>query len=438
MVTGSIWSPNPAVNRAPSAVFLAFANDWVDDKRHLRSLLDESTAIARALVPLVDRGVHLLPPAHNATVDDIVETFQRHRDRDRIRVFHFGGHADGAGLLLEERTGQPAAAHASGLAGYLGRQPDLVLVFLNGCCTEPQVRQLRRSGVKAVVATTGAIRDEVAARFASVFYAELCARPLRDAFDTTVQAIRTHCGDAPVSVMRDVASEAGCEPHGWPWLLDCDPAFDAWNLGSEAAHERRNWRARAQWMAAIAAFTLIATATLSGEARRIGCRAPLLRSICARLAIAGVPTPAEQASWDDVQTRRSVDALRAHVRAFPTGPLAEEARARLDACETDRIETLGPERDVPYAWIVPSRPAHPLPTEDAARRDAMARGAQEATEPCDRWGRTAVLLSEQFVPDANPISWTCRKTENGFTCGVTGHIVCRVRDRVVAEQKRCW
>jgi len=34
--------------------------------------------------------------------------------------------------------------------GHLGEQPGLVLVFLNGCCTEPQVRRLRAAGVKAV------------------------------------------------------------------------------------------------------------------------------------------------------------------------------------------------------------------------------------------------------------------------------------------------
>jgi len=75
-----------------------------------------------------------------------------------------------------------SAAQASGLAGYLGRQTGLVLVFLNGCCTEPQVRQVRQAGVKAVVATTAAIHDEVAAEFAKAFYAELAARSLRDVF----------------------------------------------------------------------------------------------------------------------------------------------------------------------------------------------------------------------------------------------------------------
>jgi len=35
------------------AALLAFVNDWVADKRHLCSLLDEQTAITKALAPLV-------------------------------------------------------------------------------------------------------------------------------------------------------------------------------------------------------------------------------------------------------------------------------------------------------------------------------------------------------------------------------------------------
>src|SRR5262249_47389173 len=162
-------------------VLLAFANDWVDDKRHLRSLIEEGKAIGRVLDPLAKAGLEVLPPIHDATVDDVIRAFREHRDQ--IRVFHFGGHADGKTLLFEDEAGQPAEAHADGLAGYLGEQQGLMLVFLNGCGTEPQVRRLRAVGIKAVVATTHAIRDEVAAEFAEAFYAELTARPLKQAFD---------------------------------------------------------------------------------------------------------------------------------------------------------------------------------------------------------------------------------------------------------------
>src|SRR5262249_38487056 len=159
---------------------------------------------------------------------DVIGAFRERRNHDRIRIFHFGGHASGSMLLFEDKAGNPTQAHASGLAGYLGRQRGLVLVFLNGCCTEPQVRQLREAGVKAVVATTRAIQDGVAAEFARTFYAELAARPLRDAFETAVHAVQLRWGDDPRSVTRDVAWNDQAETPGWPWIIDCDPDHERW------------------------------------------------------------------------------------------------------------------------------------------------------------------------------------------------------------------
>ena len=88
--------------RPPAAILLAFANDWVDDRRHLRSLLEESKAIDKALAPMVETGALVVPsPIHNATVDEVVGAFRRRQYRDRIRIFHFGGHASGSMLLFE-------------------------------------------------------------------------------------------------------------------------------------------------------------------------------------------------------------------------------------------------------------------------------------------------------------------------------------------------
>src|SRR5690242_9054188 len=176
--------------RSPPAIVLAFASDWSDDRRRLRSLLDEGKSISKALAPLVDGGRLAMPaPIYNATIRDVIETFRAPSYRDRILVFHFGGHAGDAKLVFEDETGEPTDVYAAGLAGYLGLQRDLVLVFLNGCCTQPQVRRLRDAGVKAVVATTSAIRDDVAAEFAAAFYAVLAARSLREAFDSAVAMI---------------------------------------------------------------------------------------------------------------------------------------------------------------------------------------------------------------------------------------------------------
>lgn len=233
----------------PTAVLLAFANDWVDDQRHLRGLLEESKAIDKALAPMVETGAVVVPsPIHNATVDEVVGAFRKRQYRDRIRIFHFGGHASGSMLLFEDQAGRPSGAHAGGLAGYLGKQRGLVLVFLNGCCTEPQVRRLRDAGIHAVVATTSSIQDGVAAEFAAAFYAELATRSLREAYETAVQAVRLRSGDDPRSVtrdIRDVGDVDGTEPPPWPWIFDCAPEYEGWTLASELARRsRRTWRRR--------------------------------------------------------------------------------------------------------------------------------------------------------------------------------------------------
>ena len=331
----------------PATILLVFANDWANG-RHLRSLLEEGKAIEKAIAPLVESGMlEVPPPIHNATVDDVIGVFRERRYRDRIRVFHFGGHASASKLMFEGEAGENVEARATGLAGYLGRQRGLVLVFLNGCCTEPQVRLLRAAGIKAVVATTSAIMDTVAAEFAKAFYAELATRPLRDAFDTAVQAVRLRWGDEPRTVTRDVVSEdEALEPPRWPWVLDCDPAYEAWALDSERARGR-GWR-RLPTAAFAVSLLLVTSLFLSAGARRTACRVPGLRSLCAAAGIGDVPSAAEQSRWNDALRQDSGDGLRAYLREYPTGIYADEARSRLAGCWKEEIATLGPEKDARF------------------------------------------------------------------------------------------
>ncbi|HEX3475848.1 MAG TPA: CHAT domain-containing protein [Kofleriaceae bacterium] len=410
------------------AILLAFANDWVDDKRHLRSLLDEGKVIDQALAPLVETGaIAVLPPIHNATVDDVIGAFRERRHRGRICMFHFGGHASGGGLLLEDEAGQPTAAHASGLAGYLGRQPGLVLVFLNGCCTEPQVRRLRAAGIRAVVATTRAIQDAVAAEFARTFYAELAARPMRDAFETAVQAIRVRWGDDPRAVTRDVGTPEDAGPPGWPWIIDCDPDHETWSPGAAAGRLRRTRRLRL-----VAALAVLVTASLaaSAGARGTACRVAGLRAACAAIGIGG-PAPAEQALWDEGVRQRTGDGLRRYLRSYPDGAHADAARARLAGCTIERVETRGSEKEVRFTLAVSQDRA--LPTEADARRDAVERGNLDAATTCAPQRRVADLLSAA----AEPRGWRCEPRDGGVACGFDGEIVCRVRDRIRSERERC-
>lgn len=415
------------------AALLAFANDWIDDKRHLRSLLEEGKAIVKSLAPVARAGLEVLPAIHNATVDDVIGAF---RERPgQIRIFHFGGHASSATLLFEDEAGKPSAAYAKGLADYLGQESGLVLVFLNGCSTEPQVRRLRAAGVKAVVATTHAIQDAVAAEFAETFYAELAVRPLRAAFDAAVSALQTRWGDDPRAVTRDVGEHG--EPHtpSWPWVIDCDPAYDGWSLGAELEQRaaRVRWRRRGL-MAAAVPLLLCMSLALSADARRTACRPPGIRALCAAIGIGAVPTAEEQALWEKALAQRSGDGLRAYLQAFPGGAHVEEARTRLAACSHARVQTLGPQRDAPYP-LTEIRMSS-WPTEQEARDDALARGHETAATTCESLRYAADVVSASIAPVA-PGDWKCTETDHRFACGFVGKVVCRVRDHIVSDEERC-
>jgi WD40 repeat protein len=148
-------------------VFLAFA----DARSDLSSLKVEGWSLKDQFHKLKQRGVIAhVEVEENASLDRIYSVFQEYRDR--ISLFHFGGHAGGDRLLLQSAF-EPRPAYAEGLATLLGKQRGLKLVFLNGCSTRPQVKRLLDAGVPAVIATARPINDQVATEFAVAFYQAL-------------------------------------------------------------------------------------------------------------------------------------------------------------------------------------------------------------------------------------------------------------------------
>ena len=135
----------------------AYLRDLPEESRQLQSLLQEAK----------DRGLCELELRTNVTLPEIDEVFRRHGSR--VALFHFAGHADADRLLLESASGA-TAAHAEGLAGYLGGQGGVKLVFLNGCSTRPQMAGLLRKGIDVVLATARPIDDAAACEFAVDFY----------------------------------------------------------------------------------------------------------------------------------------------------------------------------------------------------------------------------------------------------------------------------
>ncbi len=164
-------------------IFLAFANDKTDHARYLRNLPQESAGIKDALLKAKRTGLCEVVELANATVKQLLDTFQEYGNR--IAIFHYGGHADGYQLLLETLSTLPvvaphngiavsgggnSVAHGEGLVSFLAKQKGLQLIFFNGCSTEQQAQELVGAGIPAVIGTNNAIDDEVATDLAIRFY----------------------------------------------------------------------------------------------------------------------------------------------------------------------------------------------------------------------------------------------------------------------------
>jgi hypothetical protein len=217
--------------RAP-VIFFAFANDRAVEKSYLRNLPEEERRVRKALDRARQDGRCQVEVRYNATADVVWDAFLDPDLHGRIAVFHFGGHAGGGEILLETREGTTAEVHAAGLAGFLGLQEGLQLVFLNGCSTEPQVRALQAAGVPAVIATSQAIDDKLATELSARFYQCLAAEaPLGTAFEQAVSLVRTQVGDRyDLASRRSFVPRWAGEAEDWPWKIHGEDRSRAWKL----------------------------------------------------------------------------------------------------------------------------------------------------------------------------------------------------------------
>jgi len=182
--------------------------------------------VREAMKEAVEAGLCEVVERANATVDEILDVFQDPEYRDRVAVFHFGGHAGDAELLLESAGGEATVAHAGGLARFLGEQRGLELVFLNGCSSRGQVQGLLDAGVPAVVATSQAIDDAVATEFSGRFYKALASgTPVRTAYAEAQAAVQTRRGDQARGTYRSFVPDVVAEDR-WPWDLYVAPGAE--------------------------------------------------------------------------------------------------------------------------------------------------------------------------------------------------------------------
>ena len=211
-------------------IFLAFANERFDAAQYLRNLGQEQRSIRESLESARLRGHCEYVERSNATLEEIIEVFQSQDYRDRIAVFHFGGHANSYQLMLESEQGDARAADAGGLAAFLGQQRGLQLVFLNGCSTRQHTEALLAANVSAVIATSRAIKDRVAMEFAAHFYRGLAGgASVRKAYTEAEAGARAAEG----ANFRNAYVEDAPPADTWPWELRVRPGAEItgdWNL----------------------------------------------------------------------------------------------------------------------------------------------------------------------------------------------------------------
>lgn len=198
-------------------ILLAFANDRQGS--FLRGIAEENKAILEALQPAQDKKlceVELIP---DATVQDLVDAFQRLRGR--VRIFHYGGHADGDGLLISSGGGETAAVDGASFAEFLRQQKGLELVFLNGCSSQGQAQGLLGASIPNVIATSRAINDETARTLAGIFYSALASgATLSAAFEEAKAGVMMQRTGQTRSLVwegkDDIAPEEVANP--WHWF----------------------------------------------------------------------------------------------------------------------------------------------------------------------------------------------------------------------------
>ena len=170
--------------------------------KHLKTLEREHKAIQQAWTkanaskdPI--QVVCVTRDGKESSRDKILEDIDEYNQR--IVLFQFSGHAGPDALLFSDGAGQP-----DGIANLLQKEmPYLQLVILNGCSTRQQVKIMFDRGVRAVIATQSAVKDQQATAFAIVFHQKLCAgKSIPQAYQDAITAlnIRAEFADRLASV----------------------------------------------------------------------------------------------------------------------------------------------------------------------------------------------------------------------------------------------
>lgn len=162
------------------------------------------------------------------------------------------------------------------------------------------------------------------------------------------------------------------------------------------------------------------------------CRLPGIHKACGAWQLGGVPTPAEQASWEAIRAG-DCESLREHLSLFPNGIYAAEADRRYDARKTYRVEAWSP-RAQDLAIFVPASTT-PWPTEAKARDAVFEAARKESLGACAAFEQSG-LHRVRNVSVIEP-TFDCRALMGGTTCAFKGKAACKLDELKVRELLQC-
>jgi hypothetical protein len=188
---------------------------------------------------------------------------------------------------------------------------------------------------------------------------------------------------------------------------------------------------RVMWVSSVLILIAAASVFATDAGTRAVCQVPGVRAACARMAIGGVATPAEEAMWK-ARTAGDCGTLRAYLARYPDGAYADEASRRLEARITGTRDAWMPQQKTLPLTVRTS--IDPLASEGEARADAIARAEREGQAVCAPYAQDEFRLrSTRIVAEA----WRCVRRSGGFVCGFDGQVVCAVEARQVNSVERC-
>ncbi|GAB3921768.1 CHAT domain-containing protein [Larkinella terrae] len=192
-------------------ILVASANTSnLTDQGYLSELKDEIKSLNNLFDPLELKGDLIYrTPLEGADADDV---FKAITDiSENLTIFHYSGHASQTHFVLTDGN-----YNQNQLIKLLsGKKPKLI--FLNGCSTYGYVEALLDNGVGAVIATSTAVPDGQASKFAKDFYYAFTKplRTLEQAFDEAVSTLPKLAGHQSLYLRGSLSTESPETPCAW-------------------------------------------------------------------------------------------------------------------------------------------------------------------------------------------------------------------------------